>query len=189
MILLLDNYDSFSFILKDYLQQCHEEVIVRENTDAIDDIVGLEFTHVVLSPGPKTPQESGCLMHMVAYCATNKIPTMGVCLGHQAIGSYFGGTLVKAEQPMHGKVSLIKHTQHLLFKEIPASFNVCRYHSLVITEIENTPLNCIAESKNHEIMALSHKTLPMWGVQFHPEAILTQYGLPLLKNWLSYCHL
>jgi anthranilate synthase/aminodeoxychorismate synthase-like glutamine amidotransferase len=188
MILLLDNYDSFTFILKDYLQQCNQEVIVKENTDSLEEIISMDFSHVVLSPGPKTPQQSGCLMKVVEHCAVNNIPTLGVCLGHQAIGEYFGGTLKRSIKPMHGKVSPIKHLNHPLFEHIPATFNVCRYHSLIISDIDDTNLKCIATSREQEIMALAHVTLPLWGVQFHPEAILTQYGLPLLKNWLLHCN-
>ena len=188
MILLLDNYDSFTFILKDYLMQCDQEVIVKENTDDFEEIVSLNFSHIVLSPGPKTPKLSGCLMKVVAHCAKNKVPTLGVCLGHQAIGEFFGGKLDKAIKPMHGKVSSIKHYGHPLFENIPPVFEVCRYHSLVISEIDADVLQCIAISPEQEIMALAHTTLPLWGVQFHPEAILTQYGLPLIKNWILNCH-
>jgi len=187
MILLLDNYDSFSFILKDYLQQCYEEVVVRENNDDFDEIISLNFTKVVLSPGPKNPESSGCLMKMVAHCAQHKIPTLGVCLGQQAIGQYFGGTLAKAIKPMHGKLSTISHFNHSLFHKIPNTFQVCRYHSLVIQNIDNTPLRALAITKEQEVMSLAHQELPIWGVQFHPEAALTQYGIQLIQNWLTYC--
>ncbi len=187
MILLLDNYDSFSFILKDYLQQCNEEVVVKENSDDLSEILALRFSKVVLSPGPKTPKQSGCLMSLVAYCAEQEVPTLGVCLGHQAIAEYFGGVLEKAIVPMHGKVSSISHSGHPLFEAIPSPFNVCRYHSLIIKNIENPLLQTIALSKELEIMALAHQKLPLWGVQFHPEAIYTEYGLLLLKNWLIHC--
>ncbi len=187
MILLLDNYDSFTFILKDYLQQCNEEVIVKENTDSMEELLSLNFSKVLLSPGPKTPKQSGILMPLVDYCASHHIPTLGVCLGHQAIGEYFGGTLEKALRPMHGMVSKITHTEHPLFKNIPSLFEVCRYHSLIIKNIDNNELATIASSHEEEIMALAHQKLPLWGVQFHPEAIYTEHGLQLLKNWLTYC--
>ncbi len=188
MILLLDNYDSFTFILKDYLLQCGEEVIVKENTDNFDDIVSLSFTHIVLSPGPKTPKQSGCLVQLVEHAAENKIPTLGVCLGHQAIGEFFGARLKKGLKPMHGKVSTISHTKHLLFNGVPTEFEVCRYNSLIISDIKDSNLKSIASSIDGEIMALAHDYLPLWAVQFHPEAILTQFGSVIIRNWLKYCH-
>ncbi len=188
MILLLDNYDSFTFIIKDYLEQCGQEVIVRENNGDFAEITALDFSSIVLSPGPKIPVLSGGLMPMVEHAAVNKIPTLGVCLGHQAIGEYFGGKLIKALRPMHGKVSTVRHSSHLLFENIPREFEACRYHSLVISALDATPLNSIAHSNENEVMALAHQWLPIWGVQFHPEAILTQYGIPLIKNWLLHCH-
>lgn len=187
MTLLLDNYDSFSFLLKDYLERIGETVVVYENNDDFAEIIQQPFTRVLLSPGPRTPKQSGCLMDMVAYCATYKIPTLGVCLGHQAIGEYFGAELVHALRPSHGKTSTITHTQHPLFHGLPTTYTVCRYHSLVLQHPEGTPLQVIAQTTSHEIMAVSHASLPMWGVQFHPEAVLTEFGLQLLGNWLHYC--
>jgi len=185
MILLLDNYDSFSFILRDYLMQCGEQVILKENNDAFEEITALNFSKVLLSPGPKKPGQSGCLMNIVEYCVKHSIPTLGVCLGHQAIAEYFGGHLDYAIKPMHGKISTIRHFRDPIFQNIPDEFQACRYHSLVIKKIDNTPLNIIALSTENEIMALAHQSLPMWGVQFHPEAFLTQYGLLMIKNWLN----
>jgi anthranilate synthase/aminodeoxychorismate synthase-like glutamine amidotransferase len=187
VILLLDNYDSFSFILKDYLQQCGEEVVVFENNDSIEKILEEPFKRVVFSPGPKTPRESGNLMNLIEHCDRENIPSLGVCLGHQAIGEFYGARLEKALKPMHGKVCTIRHEHHPLFSGIPNHYEICRYHSLVINALENTPLEIIAESADHEVMAVAHRTKPLWGVQFHPEAILTSYGLTLLKNWLTYC--
>jgi anthranilate synthase component 2 len=117
-----------------------------------------------------------------------KIPTLGVCLGHQAIGEFFGGKLGKGLRPMHGKVSAISHFEHPLFNDIPKEFEVCRYNSLIISDIEDTNLKSIAVSSDGEIMALAHNSLPLWAVQFHPEAILTQYGRVIINNWLKYCH-
>lgn len=187
MTLLLDNYDSFSFLLKDYLERLGETVMVYENNDDFSTIIQQPFSRVILSPGPKTPRQSGCLMQMVEYCSTFKIPTLGVCLGHQAIGEYFGAELVHALRPAHGKTSLIAHTQHPLFHALPATFTVCRYHSLVLQHPEETPLQVIAQTPAHEIMAIAHATLPIWGVQFHPEAVLTEFGSHMLHNWLHYC--
>jgi anthranilate synthase/aminodeoxychorismate synthase-like glutamine amidotransferase len=187
VILLLDNFDSFSFILGDYLRQCGQEVIVRESSGSFDEIISLPFSRVVLSPGPKTPAQSGCLMQMVDLCASRKIPTLGVCLGHQAIGENFGATLGKAIKPMHGKTSVITHNEHLLFTEIPATFQVGRYHSLILTEVDEAIIEITARSEENEIMGISHRLLPLWGVQFHPEAISTPCGLQLLRNWLHYC--
>lgn len=175
-------------MLKDYLQQCNEKVVVVENTDSLSEIIKLNFSRVLLSPGPKTPHKSGCLMDMVHYCASHKIPTLGVCLGHQAIGEYFGAKLIKSEVPMHGKISSINHSTHALFKDIPSPYEVCRYHSLTLEVMPANPIKTIASTLNKEVMAIEHETLPMWGVQFHPESIQTQFGKLLLQNWLNFCH-
>lgn len=174
-------------MLKDYLQQCNEEVIVAENSDSLSNILKLNFSKVLLSPGPKTPHKSGCLMQMVNHCAINRIPTLGVCLGHQAIGEYFGAQLIKSKVPMHGKISSISHVNHPLFTDIPSPYEVCRYHSLAIEVAPESDLEVIAESQYNEVMAIAHHTLPLWGVQFHPESIQTQFGKQLIQNWLKYC--
>ena len=114
-----------------------------------------------------------------------RVPILGICLGHQALGEFFGAALVKARAPMHGKTTLIHHSGHPLFKDIPTPFTVMRYHSLLLESLDNSPLDCLAASESGEIMALAHQSLPLIGVQFHPESILTEYGLLLLRNWVA----
>jgi anthranilate synthase component II len=182
-ILLFDSYDSFTYNLKDYLEQCGARVIVIKNDQSsIEEIKNLKFDGIVLSPGPQTPDKSGNLMAVIDTFIWTK-PILGVCLGHQAIGEYFGVQLEKMEVPVHGKISILNGTNHQLFKDLPQSFEVCRYHSLVLPEFENEHLEVIALTDDNKVMALSHVSLPVWGVQFHPEAILTQHGLKMISNW------
>lgn len=188
MLLLIDNYDSFTYNLKDYLGQLGEEcLVVRNDEISIEALKQLHFTKIVISPGPQRPADAGILMDVLKEFHSTH-PILGICLGHQAIGEFFGGELVKAIYPMHGKVSDITHAQEGIFVNIPTPFRVCRYHSLTIESVSNTPLKVMAQTISGEVMALKHSELPIWGVQFHPEAILTQYGMVLLKNWLSLCN-
>jgi anthranilate synthase/aminodeoxychorismate synthase-like glutamine amidotransferase len=186
-ILLIDNYDSFTYILKHYLEQQGDEVSVRRNDDAF--LLHAEIHHLfdalVLSPGPGRPETSGYLMPVLEkYIFT--IPVLGICLGHQAIGTFFGASLVHAAQPMHGLKDELMHAPHFLFEGIPESFTAGRYHSLVLSK-NHFPdaLDIIATSSKGEIMALSHKTLPVYGIQFHPESCLTEEGKKITGNWLS----
>jgi anthranilate synthase/aminodeoxychorismate synthase-like glutamine amidotransferase len=186
MLLLLDNYDSFTYNLKDYLEQlgatCH---VVRNDEVTVDDLKKLSFSAIVISPGPQKPANAGILNQVIREFHTTH-PILGICLGHQALGEFFGARLVKAQTPMHGKISEIFHTAEGLFKGIPSPFAACRYHSLVLEKWNSDmPLVPVAHTQNGEVMALKHTGLPLWGVQFHPEAILTNYGLQLLKNWLN----
>ncbi|MFT5724081.1 MAG: anthranilate synthase/aminodeoxychorismate synthase-like glutamine amidotransferase [Bacteroidia bacterium] len=184
-ILLFDSYDSFTYNLKDYLEQCGAQVIVVKNdSHSIDELKAIDFDGIVLSPGPQTPEKSGNLMEVIDTFITTK-PILGVCLGHQALGVYFGVPLAHLEVPMHGKVSILNGSTHSLFNGLPPSFEVCRYHSLVLPDFKNEQLEVIAVSDDNKVMAISHKQLPVWGVQFHPEAILTQYGLQMIANWHS----
>lgn len=185
MLLLIDNYDSFTFNLKDYFEQLGEEIVVVKN-DAIDAayIFSLKFDKIVLSPGPNRPQDAGNLMKIIETCYL-EYPILGVCLGHQALGEFFGATLRHAFLPMHGKVSEIKTNQLGIYKNLPAKFNVCRYHSLVLSHLEKTDLKQTAETINNECMSFEHNSLPITGIQYHPEAILTENGLSILKNWLN----
>lgn len=186
MLLLIDNYDSFTYNLKDYFEQLGQEVLVLMN-DELDafDWKKYEIHAVVISPGPNTPETSGQLMkHMPAICS--QYPVLGICLGHQAIGQFYGADLVLANQPMHGKVSLIQHNAKGIYDDLPKSFSVCRYHSLVLKNIEKTPLNITSETLEGECMGIQHKELPIYGMQFHPEAILTEHGLKMLNNWLKH---
>lgn len=185
MVFLLDNYDSFTYMLKDYINQLGEDCVVyRNNEISLEEIKLLNFDSIVISPGPCTPQDAGICMELIAYYFDKK-PILGVCLGHQALGQFFGATLTKAEKPMHGKVSTIQvNNDSLLFKELPAEFSVMRYHSLVLKNL-GSPLKITAQTSQHEIMAIEHTHLPLAGVQFHPESVLSDNGLAILRNWFT----
>jgi len=183
-ILLIDNYDSFTYNLQDYFLQLNTECkVIRNDELSLDAIKAIPFDGLVLSPGPKTPKDAGIMISLIDYYH-DKTPILGICLGHQGIGEYFGAKLTKADSPMHGKTSVIQHQQHPLFKDLPEQFNVMRYHSLIIEQLEDTPLNAIANTGD-EIMAIAHRSRLIIGVQFHPESILTEYGLSMLNNWLD----
>lgn len=185
VLLLLDNYDSFTYNLYDYFLRCGAEVeVIRNDKIKLEDLTQ-KYKGVILSPGPGKPEDAGQMMSLIKQCY-NKLPIFGVCLGMQAIGEFFGADLIQANYPMHGKMSNLKYNaNHPLFFKIKPPLQVCRYHSLVLNNIQNTPLNLIASSNKDEPMAIAHHTLPIWGVQFHPEAILTPQGLQLINNWLS----
>lgn len=185
MILLLDNFDSFTFNLVDYLNQCGETCEVIQNDVPLAQYVEEDFEAIVLSPGPQQPEKAGTLMEVIAHYHEKK-PILGICLGHQALGMYFGHPLKHAHQPMHGKVRLVHKTKDdILWEGFPSSWNVVRYHSLVLQESQTSPYQTIAWSDDEEIMASRHNQLPIKGVQFHPEAYLTDYGLPLIRNWVN----
>lgn len=184
MVLLLDNFDSFTYNLADYLQQLGVECVVLNNQTSIASIQKLPIKGIVLSPGPETPEKAGILPGVIR-AFYNKLPILGVCLGHQAIGQFFGARLVRALKPMHGKVSEISCEEDYLFHGIPKNIKVVRYHSLVLQEMPSS-LSNIALTAEGEVMAIKHNTLPIRGLQFHPEAILTENGLVMLKNWLSF---
>lgn len=182
-IVLIDNYDSFTYNLVDLLLQQGVELDVVRNTfwNASD------FSHdaVLLSPGPCTPVENGRLMDAVEFYSRRQIPMLGVCLGHQAIGQHFGACLKRAQKPMHGKTSVLElQKQSQLWVNIPDSSTVMRYHSLTLENLPNL-LVCTAKSNDGEIMAIEHESLPIYGVQFHPESILTNCGAQLIKNFLD----
>ena len=181
MILVVDNFDSFTYNLVDYFNQLDLEVHVKRNNIPFDDIVSERYSAVVLSPGPGIPNKAGNLMKVIEHYH-DKIPVLGICLGHQAIADFFNGDIIKAQQPMHGKISNIGHEGDLIFAGIPQKFNVVRYHSLVCDNLPAT-LEVISKSDSNEFMALKHRNLPIYGLQFHPEAVLTQYGLKILQNW------
>lgn len=185
-ILLLDNYDSFTYNLYDYLQQTgHTCWVVRNDAISIDELEKTDFQAIVLSPGPKRPEDAGIMPAVIAQFYLSK-PILGVCLGMQALGMFFGAKLVKANVPMHGKTSLITHLPHPIFEDIPPQFEVMRYHSLVLESLKGTDLQAIASTEAGELMALQHCSLPLVGVQFHPESILTQYGMNMIQNWVTY---
>ncbi len=186
MVLLLDNYDSFTYNLRDYILQCGKECrVIRNDEMTLDEIQSLNFSSAIISPGPKTPHEAGITLKFIERFHKTK-PILGICLGHQAIGEFFGAKLVKAIKPMHGKTSVITHNKSYLFKNLPDEFEVMRYHSLVLQELEKTELQITATIKENEVMAFAHPVLRIAGVQFHPESILTPTGLQLMKNWFEF---
>ncbi|TAN27332.1 MAG: aminodeoxychorismate/anthranilate synthase component II [Castellaniella sp.] len=185
-LLMIDNYDSFTYNLVQYLGELGAQVTVVRN-DQIDlaGVQALDPDRICLSPGPCTPAEAGISVDLIREFAGRK-PILGVCLGHQAIGVAFGGTVVRAHQIMHGKVSPVTHTGTDVFTGLPSPFTVTRYHSLAI-ERETLPdcLTITAETADGEIMGVAHKTLPVYGVQFHPESVLSEHGHALLRNFLD----
>ncbi len=186
MILLIDNYDSFTYNLFQYLGEMHPDMkVYRNDAITIPEIEKINPDYIVISPGPCTPQEAGISVEVIKQLG-HKYPILGVCLGHQSIGYAFGGEVVRADRIMHGKISPIYHNNDPLFQNIPLPFEATRYHSLIIRR-ETCPrvLRIIAETKEGEIMAVAHNEFPIWGVQFHPESILTQHGKTLLKNFLE----
>ncbi len=184
-ILLIDNYDSFTYNLYDYFLRLGAScVVVRNDEWTPTQLKSFSFDALVLSPGPQRPKDAGLLMWIIDEFH-NKKPILGICLGHQAIGEYFGAKLVKAQIPVHGKTSTIHHHNDLLFQNLPPSFKVMRYHSLILESLENTPLISTSFTEQNEIMSLAHQELPIHAVQFHPESILTEYGLDMLNNWLK----
>ncbi len=186
MMLMIDNYDSFTYNLVQYLSELGEKLVVKRN-DAITiaGIKRLKPSSIVISPGPGRPSDAGISRELITAFA-GKIPILGVCLGHQCIGEVFGGDVVRAKRPMHGKTSKIYHTQHELFAKLPLPFEATRYHSLIVKrETLPTVLRVTAWTSDKEIMGLQHRTLPVYGVQFHPESILTSAGKDLLKNFLT----
>lgn len=186
-ILVIDNYDSFVFNLVQYLGQLGAECVVVRN-DEIAVTEADNFDGVLISPGPGVPEEAGVSMEMIRYCADKKIPLFGVCLGHQAIAAVFGGVVSRAPELLHGKTSQVHHKEVGVFTELPSPFTATRYHSLAV-ERDSVPadLQITGETENGIVMGLRHKTLPIEGVQFHPESVLTEHGHLMLANWLTEC--
>lgn len=186
MLLMIDNYDSFTFNIVQYFGQLGEEVKVFRNDEiSIEEIASLTPQRLVISPGPCSPEEAGISVAAIREFA-GKIPILGVCLGHQSIGAAFGGNVVRSVSLMHGKTSPIHHNGQELFENLPNPFQATRYHSLVVDR--PTLPDCLevtAWVENGEIMGLRHRELPIWGVQFHPESILTEGGMELLNNYLK----
>ena len=186
MIALIDNYDSFTYNLAQYLGELGAEVrVFRNDQISVDEVAALAPSHVVLSPGPGTPDDAGITLGLIARLA-GSVPLLGVCLGHQAIGQAFGGKVVRAGRVMHGKTSRIRHDGGGVFARVPDEFVATRYHSLVV-ERESLPacLAVTAQSEDGEIMGLRHRGFAVEGVQFHPEALLTEHGHALLQNFLK----
>jgi len=185
MLLMIDNYDSFTYNLVQYLRELGEEVVVHRNDRLTPaDIETLNPTRLVVSPGPCTPNEAGISVAAIKHFA-GRLPILGVCLGHQAIGQAFGGRIVRAERLMHGKTSPVLHDGRELFAGLPNPFDATRYHSLLV-EKASLPdcLEITAWTAEGEIMGMRHRQLPVWGVQFHPESILTVTGMDILRNFL-----
>jgi len=185
MLLMVDNYDSFTYNLVQYFGELKQEVVVFRNDEiSLEEVAALRPAHIVISPGPCTPDEAGISVPLIKRFA-GEIPILGVCLGHQSIGQAFGGKIVHAKQLMHGKVSTIHHAGQGVFSGIGQPFEATRYHSLVI-ERESLPreLEVTAWTDDDEIMGVRHTSLPVEGVQFHPESILTQFGHDLLRNFV-----
>ncbi|KEZ49713.1 aminodeoxychorismate/anthranilate synthase component II [Metabacillus indicus] len=186
MILMIDNYDSFTFNLVQYLGELGEELAVRRNDEiTLDEIEEMAPDFLMISPGPCSPNEAGISMAAIERFA-GKIPIFGVCLGHQSIAQVFGGDVVRAERLMHGKTSKMHHDGKTIFKDIENPFTATRYHSLIVKK-ETLPdcFDITAWTKEGEIMAIRHKTLPVEGVQFHPESIMTSFGKNLLSNFIQ----
>ena len=185
MILVLDNYDSFTYNLVQYLGELGAQVKVLRNDEAsVEQIEAMAPERIVISPGPGTPDDAGVSLGVIERLGA-RVPILGVCLGHQAIGQAFGGRVVRARQVMHGKVSRVRHDGRGVFAGVPGEFTATRYHSLVV-ERSTLPdvLEITAQSEDGEIMGLRHRTLAVEGVQFHPEALLTEHGHKMLENFL-----
>ena len=192
MILVIDNYDSFTYNIVQYLGQCGAEVVVRRNDEiTLDEIEALHPAGLLLSPGPCTPNESGICTDIVAKALSGawlpRVPIFGVCLGHQVIGHVSGGTVVQADIPRHGKSSMIEHDGKGVFQDMPNPFQAIRYHSLIIREsdLPDTFEVSARSLDDHLIMGVRHKQLPIEGVQFHPESILTEGGMTIIENFLK----
>lgn len=186
-ILVIDNYDSFVFNLVQYLVQLGALPTVRRN-DEVSANAARNYDGVLISPGPGKPEAAGVSIAMINYCAENKIPLFGVCLGHQAIGVAFGATVSRAPELMHGRTSMISHNNEGVYKDLPSPFTATRYHSLAIERATlPTELQITGETENGIVMSVKHKTLPIEGVQFHPESVLTDHGHLILANWLTQC--
>lgn len=186
MILMIDNYDSFTYNLVQYVGELGEELqVYRNDKITLEEIERLNPDYLMISPGPCTPNEAGISMEVIRHFAGN-IPILGVCLGHQSIGQVFGGKVVRAERLMHGKTSDVFHDGKTIFQGIPSPFTAARYHSLLVEEVSlPDELEVTARTADGEIMAVRHRDYPIEGVQFHPESIITQHGKQLLKNFLT----
>ncbi len=192
MILVIDNYDSFTYNLVQYLGQCGAQTVVRRNDQVpLDEVVAMKPDGILLSPGPCTPNRSGVCLELVAEALRGQrladIPFFGVCLGHQAIGLVAGGTVARAEHIMHGKASLVEHDGKGLFEGMPNPFRAIRYHSLVVTR-DSVPAGFVATAASQddgEVMGMRHESLPIESVQFHPESVLTEEGMRIVRNFVN----
>ena len=189
MLVMIDNYDSFVYNLAAYFEELNQDIkVIRNDKLTIEELESIEnLDGIIISPGPGRPQDGGLSLDIVRHFA-GKLPILGVCLGHQIIGHAFGAVVKRGTVPMHGKVTPIHTTQNRMFSNLPETYEVTRYHSLVVDE-SSLPdeLQIDAKTEDGAIMALSHKTYPVYGIQFHPEAVLTKYGHELLNNFITIC--
>ncbi|MEG1004562.1 anthranilate synthase component II [Clostridium sp.] len=188
MMIMIDNYDSFTYNLVRYLEELDEEVVVFRN-DKITESIIKDFNPygIVISPGPKAPKDAKEVLHIIDKFK-GEVPILGICLGHQCIGEYFGCEIVKGSRPMHGKISKVINNGQGIFKGLPSEFKVTRYHSLIINkETIKEELNITAETEDGVVMGIEHKNMPIYGVQYHPEAVLTEEGHSILKNFINIC--
>lgn len=183
MLLLLDNFDSFTYNLYDYFRQLGVEIEVRRNDVTLEELKAMPLEGIVLSPGPGTPEKAGVMPAVIDYYH-DRLPMLGICLGHQALGQFFGAKVVKGLRPMHGKISEIQCVPDPIFAGLPSSIPVVRYHSLVVQESPED-LVPLAQTIDGELMAFKHAHLPLYALQFHPEAALTPHGLEMLRNWVN----
>lgn len=185
MILLIDNYDSFVHNLGRYFGRLERErLVVRNDAITLDEVAITAPEAIVLSPGPCTPKEAGICLPLIEKF-NGHIPILGICLGHQCIGEAFGGRTVRAAKPVHGKANMVENDGSGLFKGLPPRFNVARYHSLAVDLPANTPMKITARADDGTIMGLQHERFPVHGLQFHPESVLTEHGLEILKNFMA----
>jgi len=186
-VLVVDNYDSFVYNLVQYLAQLGVECVVRRN-DEVDLAEIADVGGVLVSPGPSTPDKAGASMDVIRHCAANDVPVLGVCLGHQAIGAVWGGTVDLAPELLHGKTSVVHHTDKGVLKGVPNPFTATRYHSLtVLPDTIPAEFEVTAKTDTGIVMGIRHRELPVEGVQFHPESVLTEGGHRMLANWLAVC--
>ncbi len=187
-ILFFDNYDSFTFNLVHYLQEIGVEVFVINQENIADSPeFNMQADALVVGPGPNTPQESGKLLEYMQSCIERNMPILGVCLGHQALGVILGLTLEHAKYPMHGKASVLHHTETDIFHGLSSPMSVARYHSLIVRDSKNSTkdIQVFMRDEWEQIMSFRHRNLPLWGIQFHPESVLTPEGKQLLRNWVN----
>jgi para-aminobenzoate synthetase component 2 len=188
MILIIDNYDSFVHNLARYIRELgHETEVIRNDKRSVRECMALKPEGVVISPGPKRPEDAGISLDLLQTIPAST-PFLGVCLGHQCLVEMFGGKTRRAQYPLHGEASLIRHSKTGIFENIPSPMYAGRYHSLISELQEASPLDATAWSREGELMAVAHRERPWFGVQFHPESLLTEHGHALVKNFLNYCN-